>query len=55
LSKLLKKSPAQIANDVANQFPNSLTLLKTGQAYQITAAGPYVNITFTPSFVLNQL
>lgn len=48
LSKLLKKSPAQIASDIANELTNSPN-------YQITATGPYVNITFTPAFVLNQL
>jgi len=47
LSKLLKKSPAQIANEIANEITNLPT-------YQIASVGPYINITFSPLFVFEQ-
>lgn len=42
LAKNLKKSPPQVATEIAAHFPSSPYIEK------VQAAGPYLNITFTP-------
>lgn len=49
LSKLLKKNPAQIANDIKSKMQTDEKISK------IEAVGPYVNFTFTEQFIGEEL
>ncbi len=52
LSKILKKSPVQVWWDIVTQI-NQKEL--SSLDFQLSTSWPYINITFSPSFVLQQL
>ena len=54
LSKILKKWPQQIASDIASQIIGAPLWEERGWG-EVSNTWPYINITFTPTFVLNQL
>lgn len=54
LSKILKKWPQQIASDIASQIIGVPLWEERGWG-EVSNAWPYINISFSPSFVLEQL